>query len=109
MISSNKRQSDDNTALLSVPGVGAKALRALALTAELTYGEPASVRDPVSYSFAHGGKDGTPYRVDRSTYDATIESLRQAVRDTRAGLTEKSAALKRLAGVERALIPTAAL
>ena len=91
-----------------MPGVGAKALRALALTAELTYGEPASVRDPVSYSFAHGGKDGTPYPVDRATYDATIESLRQAVRDARAGLTEKSAALKRLAGVERSLIPATA-
>ena len=57
---------------------------------------------------AHGGNDGTPYPVDRSTYDATIESLRHAVQDTRAGLTEKSAALKRLAGVERSLISTAA-
>jgi uncharacterized protein len=66
------------------------------------------VRDPVSYSFAHGGKDGTPYPVDRPTYDATIESLRRAVRDARAGYTEKSAALKRLAGVERALMPAAA-
>ena len=35
-----------------MPGVGAKALRALSLVAELTYGAPASVRDPVSYSFA---------------------------------------------------------
>jgi len=108
LLATYERQPEDYTALLSVEGVGAKALRALALTAELTYGEPASVRDPVSYSFAHGGKDGTPYPVDRSTYDATIESLRHAVRDTGAGLTEKSAALKRLAGVERALIPTAA-
>jgi len=66
------------------------------------------VRDPVSYSFAHGGKDGTPYPVDRVTYDATIESLRLAVRDTRAGFTEKSAALKRLAGVERTLTATTA-
>ena len=74
--------------------------------AELTYGEPASVRDPVSYSFAHGGKDGTPYPVDRSTYDATIESLRRAVSDARAGYSEKSAALKRLAGVELQLRTT---
>ena len=108
LLTTYERQPEDYTALLAVPGVGAKALRALALVAELTYGEPASVRDPVSYSFAHGGKDGTPYPVDRSTYDATIESLRHAVQDTRAGLTEKSAALKRLAGVERSLISTAA-
>src|SRR5437899_3896259 len=108
LLSTYERQPEDYTALLAVPGVGAQALRALALVAELTYGEPASVRDPVSYSFAHGGKDGTPFPVDRSTYDATIASLRHAVQDTRAGLTEKSAALKRLAGVERSLISTAA-
>jgi hypothetical protein len=108
LITTYERQPEDYTALLAVPGVGAKALRALALVAELTYGEPASVRDPVSYSFAHGGKDGTPYPVDRSTYDATIESLRRAVNDARAGLSEKSAALKRLAGVERSLTAASA-
>jgi uncharacterized protein len=105
LLTTYERQPQDYTALLAVPGVGAKALRALAMVAELTYGEPASVRDPVSYSFAHGGKDGTPYPVDRPTYDATIESLRRAVQEARAGHTEKSAALKRLAGVERSLQP----
>ena len=104
LLTAYEHQPEDYTALLAVPGVGAKALRALALVAELTYGEPASVRDPVSYSFAHGGKDGTPYPVDRPTYDATIESLRRAVTEARAGHTEKSAALRRLAGVERSLI-----
>ena len=103
LLTTYERQPEDYTALLAVPGVGAKALRALALVAELTYGEPASVRDPVSYSFAHGGKDGTPYPVDRPTYDATIESLRRAVNESRAGHSEKSAALRRLAGVERSL------
>jgi uncharacterized protein len=103
LLSSYERQPEDYTALLAVPGVGAKALRALALVAELTYGEPASVRDPVSYAFAHGGKDGTPFPVDRSTYDATIESLRRAVSEAHAGHSEKTAALKRLAGVERSL------
>jgi uncharacterized protein len=107
LVATYERQPEDYTGLLAVPGVGAKALRALALVAELTYGEPASVRDPVSYSFAHGGKDGTPFPVDRPTYDATIESLRRAVNEARAGHSEKSAALKRLAGVERSLAPAA--
>jgi hypothetical protein len=107
LLATYERQPEDYTALLAVPGVGAKALRALALVAELTYGEPASVRDPVSYSFAHGGKDGTPYPVDRRTYDATIDSLRRAVNEARAGHSEKSAALKRLAGLERSLAPAA--
>jgi uncharacterized protein len=70
--------------------------------AELTYGQPASVRDPVSYAFAHGGKDGTPFPVDRATYDATIDSLRNALSEARAGRTEKVAALKRLARLETA-------
>jgi uncharacterized protein len=105
LLKTYERQPENYTALLAVPGVGAKSLRALAMVAELTYGEPASVRDPVSYAFAHGGKDGTPYPVDRPTYDATIESLRRAVQEARAGYTEKSEALKRLAGVERSLQP----
>jgi hypothetical protein len=93
-------QPEDYTSLLAVPGVGAKGLRALALVAELAYGEPASVRDPVSFAFAHGGKDGTPFRVDRPTYDATIESLRRAIGDARTGRSDRVAALKRLARLE---------
>jgi hypothetical protein len=95
-------QPADYTALLAVPGLGAKRLRALSLVAELAYGEPASVRDPLSFAWAHGGKDGTPFPVDRGTYDATIESLRRALAEARAGRTEKVAALKRLAGLELA-------
>jgi uncharacterized protein len=90
-------QPEDFTGLLEVQGVGGKALRALSLVAELTYGEPASVRDPVSFSFAHGGKDGTPFPVDRATYDATIESLHRAVQEARLGRNEKVEALRRLA------------
>lgn len=55
------------------------------------------MRDPASYSFAHGGKDGHPFPVDRATHDSTIESLRTAVREAAAGRTERVGALKRLA------------
>jgi uncharacterized protein len=103
LLSAYQAQPEDYTELLAVRGVGAKGLRALALVAELTYGEPASVRDPVSFSFAHGGKDGTPYPVDRPTYDATIESLRRALAEARAGRTEKVAALRRLAKLDAAM------
>ncbi len=102
LLAAYEAQPEDYTALLAVPGVGAKGLRALSLVAELTYGEPASVRDPVSFSFAHGGKDGHPFPVDRSTYDSTIESLRTAVRDAAAGQAEKVGALKRLARLSAA-------
>ncbi|MBO0687109.1 MAG: DUF763 domain-containing protein [Candidatus Dormibacteraeota bacterium] len=90
-------QPGDFSQLLAVAGVGARSLRALSLVAELAYGEPASVRDPVSYSFAHGGKDGTPFPVDRRTYDATIDSLHRALLEARVGRNEKVAALRRLA------------
>jgi hypothetical protein len=93
-------QPEDYTSLLAVPGIGAKGLRALSLVAELTYGEPTSVRDPVTFSFAHAGKDGTPYAVDRPTYDATTESLRAAVGEAKLGRSVKTSALKRLAGLE---------
>jgi hypothetical protein len=97
LLPAHEAQPEHYTDLLAVQGVGAKGLRALALVAELTYGEPAGVRDPVSYAFAHGGKDGTPFPVDRATYDATIESLRRAIGEAKAGRMEKVKALKRLA------------
>ena len=99
LLNAYEAQPATYTELLATPGVGAKGLRALSLVAEVTYGEPASIRDPVSFSFAHGGKDGTPFPVDRGTYDATIESLRTAVSDARVGKPDKVRALKRLARV----------
>ena len=100
LLSAYEAQPATFTDLLAVPGVGAKGLRALSLVAELAYCEPASVRDPVSYSFAHGGKDGTPFPVDRETYDGTIESLRRALAEAKAGRTEKVEALRRLARLD---------
>jgi hypothetical protein len=86
-------------ALLSITGVGPKTLRALALTSELIYGTQASRKDPARYSFAHGGKDGTPYPVDRKTYDKTIEVLRYALNGAKIGRTEKVRAFRRLAAL----------
>ena len=50
-------------------------IRTLSLISELIYGVAPSYRDPARYSFAHGGKDGIPYPVDRPTYDQSIEFL----------------------------------
>lgn len=95
-------QAQDFESLLGVPGLGAKGLRALALLSELLYGAPASFRDPARYAYAHGGKDGTPYPVDRDTYDCTIQVLRRAVRRAKLGQTEELAALQRLARMTQA-------
>jgi len=85
--------------LLATKGVGPKTVRALSLVSEVIYGAPASYMDPARYSFAHGGKDATPYPVDRITYDQTIETLSNAVRKTSLNPAEKTKALQRLNGL----------
>lgn len=80
----------------AMEGVGPKTVRALALVGEVIYGAKPSYEDPARYSFAHGGKDSTPYPVDRRTYDETIAVLREAVQRTRLMPAEKSRAIRRL-------------
>jgi uncharacterized protein len=102
MLSTYEAAPQGFEALLLVRGVGAKSLRALALLSELTHGEVASVRDPARFSFAHGGKDGHPFPVDRATYDRTIAWLREAIDRAKVGHSERLHALRRLKGwVER--------
>ncbi len=82
--------------LISIKGIGAKTLRALALISELVYGTENSWSDPAKFSFAHGGKDGFPYPVNKKCYDQTIKILKNAVNDSRIGNKDKVQALKRL-------------
>jgi len=77
-------------------GVGAKTLRALTLISELVYDAPASIKDPARFSFAHGGKDGHPYPVDKKNYDKTIEILERAIKNAKLGRREELETLKRL-------------
>jgi hypothetical protein len=90
------RAPEDFETLLGMQGVGARTLRALALVSEIIYGTPASTRDPARFSFAHGGKDGTPFPVDTGTYDKTVEVLRAAVNKAGIDRSERVKALKRL-------------
>ena len=91
------RAPADFEALLGIEGVGPKTLRALALASELVHGTPATLRDPARFSFAHGGKDGTPFPVDRITYDKTIEILNKAINRSAIDRSEKVKAFRRLA------------
>lgn len=106
----HERHPQDFAALLGAEHVGPATVRALSLVAEVVYGTPASHRDPANppaaaaegrewadYSYAHGGKDGYPYPVDRKTYDRSISVLTEAVNKARVGNSEKTDALKRLA------------
>jgi hypothetical protein len=112
----HERHPGDFAALLGAQHVGPATVRALSLVAEVIYGTPASHRDPATtplptipqppshdwakFSYAHGGKDRHPYPVDRTTYDHSVDVLTEAVRKSRVGETEKTDALKRLAGYQ---------
>jgi len=95
-LSAYERKPKNFESLLALEGVGAKTLRALSLISELVYDTPVSLRDPASYSFAHGGKDGYPYPVDKQTYDNSIEFLTQALEKAKIGDKEKIEAFRRL-------------
>jgi hypothetical protein len=68
-------QPADYEALVSIDGIGQGSLRALGLIAELVYDAESSREDPAKYAYAHGGKDGTPFPVDRERYDRSIDFL----------------------------------
>ena len=91
-LAENKPESYEK--LLATEGVGPKTIRALSLVAEVLYGARPSYQDPARYSFAHGGKDGTPYPVDRITYDQTIQTMKKYVQKARLPYLEKQHSLK---------------
>ncbi len=120
IVDAHEQHPNNFESLLGTKGVGPATIRSLSLLAELIYEAPASRRNPTvlgrspidtstrstdddstrrwaDYSYAHGGKDGTPFPVDRSTYDQNINVLTEAIRRARVGENEKVEALKRLA------------
>jgi len=97
-IATYEAQPENFEQLLAMKGVGAKTVRSLALVGELIYAAKPSFRDPARFSFAHGGKDGTPFPVDRATYDQTVDLLRESINRANLGHSDKLRALKALTG-----------
>jgi len=100
-----EKQPADFEGLLGIAGVGPKTIRSLALITELIYGIQVcrndltrrwSPSDPPTFSYAHGGKDGHPFPVDRETYDRSIALLESAVRRAKFDPAGKDRALYRL-------------
>lgn len=120
LVDAHEQCPKDFETLLGLEGVGPATIRSLALLAEVIFQAPPSRRDPAGtkrgissateepsdnpgqgrrwadYSYAHGGKDGTPFAVDRKTYDGNIVVLTDAVRKARLGENDKFEALRRL-------------
>jgi hypothetical protein len=82
--------------LISLEGMGPKKVMALALISDLVYGSAPSWRDPVKYSFTHGGKDGYPYPVDREVYDNSVQMLHDSLESAKLDKKERYNAIKRL-------------
>lgn len=92
----NEFQPRNYEELLAFKGVGPKTIRALALTSRLVYGTEVSWKDPVQFSFSRGGKDGTPFPVERRAYSESNEILRNAIENAKMGNKEKLQAIRRL-------------
>lgn len=89
-------QPGDFKEMVFLKGIGPKTIRALSLVAEVIYGANPSYEDPARYAFSVGGKDGTPFPVDRSVYDQTLAILEKGIKKSALGLIEKEKAFQRL-------------
>jgi len=98
---------DNFEKLLSLKGVGPKTVRALSLVSEIIYGAKPSYEDPARYSFTVGGKDGTPFPVDRKLYDKTLQLMEKGIKKANTSLWEKNQAQKRLKDSYEALLSQA--
>ena len=96
IFSAKEQNPQDFENLLSLKGIGPKTIRALSLVSEIIYGAKPSYEDPARYTFAHGGKDGTPYFVEREIYDKTIEVIEKGIKRAQISNKEKDEAQRRL-------------
>ncbi|MFB6097593.1 MAG: DUF763 domain-containing protein [Salinibacter sp.] len=72
-----ERQPESYEELVGMDGIGPTSLRALALIAELVHDATTARDDPAKFSFAHGGKDGTPEQSQASTSDPRFTGYRR--------------------------------
>jgi len=86
----------DFESLLLVNGLGPRTLQSLVLVSEVVHGTPSRFSDPARFSFAHGGKDGSPFPVPTKVYDETIDFMNKAVDKSKIDYTDKQKAFKKL-------------
>jgi hypothetical protein len=96
IFSANAENPKNFEQLLALKGVGPRTIRALSLVSEIIHGAKPSYKDPARYSFAHGGKDGTPYFPKPEEMDLTIQLLEKGIQMSKISLSEKNKAQKRL-------------
>ncbi|HDN97872.1 MAG TPA: DUF763 domain-containing protein [bacterium] len=92
-----EKKVKDFETLIGIRGVGPVTVRALALICEIIEGKRPSYKDPVRYTFAHGGKDGHPFPVKREVYIESINFLTEVLKNCKIPPLEKERKLKKLA------------
>ncbi|HXD34790.1 MAG TPA: DUF763 domain-containing protein [Pyrinomonadaceae bacterium] len=96
-----ERDLHDFAELLLLEKLGPRTLQSLALLAEVVHGTPSRFSDPARFSFAHGGKDGHPFKVPLKTYDESIDFLRSALDRARLGSRAGGDGKEKLEGFRR--------
>lgn len=96
LLNAYEQQPKDYEELVLVKGMGEKNIRSLALISHLVYGTELSWKDPVKFSFAHGGKDGWPFPVDQRAMINNNEFLNNVIKESKIGNKDKLRCLKRL-------------
>ncbi len=97
-------QPSDYDELIGIKGIGPATVRALALVSELIYGEKASWKDPVKYSFAVGGKDGVPFPVNKRAMKRSTEILEDTLSRAKIEGKERLEAIRRLKELNKGTI-----
>lgn len=92
----NTQEPENFEKLLSLKGVGPKTIRALSLVSEIIYGATPSYEDPARYSFSVGGKDGTPFFVQKDVYNELLDVLEKGIKKAKISNREKIEARRRL-------------
>lgn len=86
----------DYRELLLIKGVGRSTIRSLAFVASLIYDKELAYRDPITYAYNVGGKDGIPFPVSRKTYDSVIDGMEYIIDKANIEKGEKYRILKKL-------------
>ncbi len=82
--------------LLGVRGIGARTLRSLAIISSLVYETQIYERDPITYAYNLGGKDGVPYMINKHDYDSVVGAMSEIVKGSAVSGDEMKKALRRL-------------
>jgi uncharacterized protein len=92
----SEMQPETYEEILKTKGIGRKTLKSLAIISSLVYNSDVYTRNPTLYSFNVGGKDGTPYKIDKKHYDETIKEMSTIIQNIKIDKKEENNALRRL-------------